>query len=74
MTRLRIELVMTPAVACHQVTLEWAKHVMGFDFDTIIPSHTAAPVPHGREAFAACFPSLQEEAEPAESAKVPASS
>lgn len=44
-----------------QGTLEWAKSVMKFDFDTVIPSHTAAPVRGGKAAFAACFPQLAAE-------------
>lgn len=41
-----------------QETLAWAARVLEFDFDTVIPSHAAAPVRDGKAAFAACFPQL----------------
>lgn len=42
-------------------TLEWAKAVLEFNFDTVIPSHVAAPIRNGKAAFAACFPQLTDQ-------------
>lgn len=44
-----------------QGTLEWAKAVLELDFDTVIPSHVAAPIRNGKAAFAACFPQLADQ-------------
>jgi hypothetical protein len=41
-----------------QGTRAWAQRVLSFDFDTVIPSHTAAPIRDGKAQFAACFPDV----------------
>ena len=44
-----------PASSAQEVTT-WAEAVLALEFDTVVPSHTAAPVRDGKAAFAAAFP------------------